>query len=168
MAHNANLPGQRHAFSDPHTSRNSDLRGDHRMFSDDHVVSDLHQIVDLYPFLNPCSAETRAVDGRVRADFNVIINLNYPDLGNLSLPAVFEFKSESVRANDDSSVNDYPRSNFRAFANCDIRVNETRFSDRGLVADIAARTDHTFIADRDIRFDHGVRLNGNAGSDLRA
>ena len=51
-------------------------------------MRDLHEIIDLYTFLNPCSAKPRAIDRGVRADFDVVVDLNDPELLNFLLSAI--------------------------------------------------------------------------------
>src|ERR1043166_9003595 len=132
------------------------------MFSDNDVVSDLHEIVDLDAFLNPGPAKARPIDGRVRTDFHVVVNLDDADLRNLSLPTVFEFKSEAIGADHYASVNNDARANLAALSNCHVRINETRAADRGFMSDVTSRAHDCFVANRYARFDHGVRLNRNA------
>ena len=61
----------------------SGLRRDHRVFSHDNVVGHLHQVVEiLYAVLNPCPTKTGAVDRRVGADFDVVVNLQIRPAGS--------------------------------------------------------------------------------------
>ena len=99
------------------------------MFADDHVVRNLHEIVDLHVFLNPGAPKTRAINCRVRTDFHIIIDLHNPDLGNFALSPVFEFESETIGANDCAAVNDHARTDLGSFADRDVRINETLSSD---------------------------------------
>ena len=71
-------------------------------------MRDLYKIVDLYAFLDPRLAKARAVDGGIRADLNIIIDLNDPELLNLFLSAINHFKTETIRTDHRAAVNDDP------------------------------------------------------------
>ena len=47
---------------------------------DDHVVTDLYQIVDLGPFPNHRIAKVATIDSRVGADFDIILYDNATEL----------------------------------------------------------------------------------------
>ena len=89
------------------TAGNSTLRCDDSILADHDVVRDLHEIVDLCSFLNPGSTKTGPVDGRIRADLDVIVNLDDAKLLNFFLPAIDHFKTETVRADYCTAVNDH-------------------------------------------------------------
>src|SRR5439155_14969937 len=108
MAHNANLASHHDTFAHSRTPLDSGLRHDHGIFSDHDVVRDLYKIVDLYAFLDPRPAKARAVDGGIRSDLNIIIDLNDPELLNLLLPAINHFKTETIRTYHCAAVNDDP------------------------------------------------------------
>jgi hypothetical protein len=71
-------------------------------------VRNLHEIVDLHALLNPRSAKTRAINGRVCADLDIIVDLNDAELLNLLLPAINHFKTETIRTDHRAAVNDDP------------------------------------------------------------
>ena len=100
----ADLSGQRHVIAEPGASGDADLGNQDGMFSDDHVVGDHDQVVNLRPFLNPGAAKAGAVNGGVRADFDIIVDLHNADLGNFDVAPVFEFVTEPVAADDGAAV----------------------------------------------------------------
>src|SRR5262245_6421582 len=108
VADNTDLTRHGDALAHVRATRNSSLRGDDGIFSDHHVVRNLDEIVDLHAFLYPCAAKARAVDGSVRADLDVVVDLNDAELLNFLLPAIDHFEAETVRANHRAAVNDYP------------------------------------------------------------
>ena len=57
------LPGQSHVVPQLGAARDAGLRNEDTMLPNHHVVSDLHQIVDLGAFLDPRAAKARSVDG---------------------------------------------------------------------------------------------------------
>ena len=107
MANNANLPAIRTRSPMRVPAGNSGLRCNNGIFTDYDVVRDLHEIVDLYAFLNPGPAKTGPVDGRVRADLDIVVDLNNAELLNLLLSAIDHFKTKTVRTDDCAAVNDY-------------------------------------------------------------
>src|SRR5207247_636931 len=111
MANDPDLACHRNAFAHPDTSGNSHLGGHYRMFPNDYVVRNLHEVVDLDVFLDPGSDKPRAFDRRVGADFHIVVDLHNPNLWNFSLAAVFEFKSETVCTDDCAAVNNDARAN---------------------------------------------------------
>ncbi len=83
MADNARLTADNNAFSQLRTARNADLGDNDRMLPDDHIMGDLNEVVDLDPPLDPGPAERAAVNRCVCPDFDIIIDLDIADLGNL-------------------------------------------------------------------------------------
>ena len=71
-------------------------------------MCDLYEIIDLHALPDPRPAKPRAVDGRVRADLDIIVDLNDAELLNLLLSVIDHFKTETVRTDDCTAVNDYP------------------------------------------------------------
>jgi hypothetical protein len=107
MADNANLPGHCYAFADTRAAGDAGLRHNHRIFPDHDVVRNLHEIIDLNAFLDPCPAKSRPVHGCVRTDFDVVTDLYDPELLKLLLPAINHFKTESIGSNYRAAVDDY-------------------------------------------------------------
>src|SRR5512137_980883 len=64
---NANLTGQSYMLAKSRAAGNTHLRNDHAVFTDNAVVGDLHQVVDLGPALYHGHLEGCAIDGRIRA-----------------------------------------------------------------------------------------------------
>src|SRR2546425_981720 len=124
MANDADLPGHHHLFSHPRAAGDSGLGRNNRVFSYDYVVRDLHEVVDLHPFLDPGPAESGAINGRVCADLCVVIDLNDSDLRNLFVTTVDEFEAETIRADDCTAMNDHARPDLGPFANGYIWTNQ--------------------------------------------
>ena len=74
--------------------------------ADDDVVSDLHEVVDLGAGADPGPSEAGAIHATVRADLDVVVDLDDPDLLDLFVAAFDEFEAEPVGADDDSAVED--------------------------------------------------------------
>src|SRR5205823_3624485 len=108
MPNDTSLTANQDTLTDPHTAGNSGLRCDDGILADHNVVCDLHEIIDLRALLNPRPSEPGAINGRVGADLDIIVDLNHPQLLNLLLLAIDHFKAKTVRANHYSTVNDNP------------------------------------------------------------
>ena len=68
-------------------ARYTHLRHDHAMSADRDVVSDLHEIIDLGAFADDRVAVGAAINRRVRADFNVVLDDDPADLRNFQVTA---------------------------------------------------------------------------------
>src|SRR6266498_6068845 len=138
------------------------------MFSDDDVMRDLDEIVDLHALLNPSAPEAGAIDSRIRADFDVVIDLDNPELRNFFVPILHKFESETVRSDDRAAVNDHARSNAASLSNSHEWINETRRSDYRLMSDVTSCADGSVIADSRPGLDDYVRLDRHTFSELDA
>src|SRR5438874_11031080 len=141
MPNDTCLTANQDTLNDPDTAGNSGLRCDDRILADHNVVRDLHEIVDLCSLLNPGSAKTGAIDGRVGADLDIIVDLYNSQLLNFLLAAFDHFESKSVGANDRAAVNNHARANAGAFTNRYSRINQTRRSNDRLMTNIGPCTD---------------------------
>src|SRR5207237_8397423 len=97
-----------------------------------------------------------------------IIYLATSNLCQLSLPASFDLRSNSVRPDYCASVNDHPRTDNRSFPTRDIGIIHTTAANFPFMPDIASGADHRLIADCCPRFDDGVRLDRYPPAKLRA
>src|SRR5262252_10072210 len=59
---------------DGHTSADSGLRRDHYALADIAVVPHMDHVVEFSSFANPGTTERPAIDGGIRAQFNIIFN----------------------------------------------------------------------------------------------
>src|SRR2546430_10461826 len=82
MPNDTSLAANQDTLTDPHTAGNSGLRRDDGILADHNVVRDLHEIVDLCSLLNPGSAKTGSIDGRVVADLDIFAELYSSKLSN--------------------------------------------------------------------------------------
>lgn len=159
VTHYTNLTGYCYMFSYSSTSRDPCLRSNDRMPADHNVVRDLNEIVDLDPLLNPSSSEPGAIDGRVRADFDIVIDLDNPELRDFLVPVLDGFEPETVRSDHGAAVDDYTRADSRSLTNRRIRINYARSSNNTFVTDVRPSADNCLIADAYARLNDCVRLN---------
>src|SRR5204863_9829012 len=109
MPNDTGLTANQDTLTDPDTAGNSGLRCDDRILADHNVVRDLHEIVDLCSLLNPGSAKTGAIDGRVGADLDIIVDLYNSQLLNFFRAAIAPVESKSVGPNFGTAVSDPTR-----------------------------------------------------------
>jgi hypothetical protein len=131
-------------------------------------MRDLHQIINLHTFLDPRPAKPRAIDSCVRADLDVIVDLDNPKLLNFLVAAIGHFETKSVSSDHSAAVNDYARANPASLANCHMRINVTRGPDHSLVPDVAACANDRVVADFCSGFDYCEWLNRDALAQLNA
>jgi hypothetical protein len=82
MVGNAYLAGQHRKISHRHAARNADLGDNQTMPPDRAVVSDLDKIVDLGALADDGVASRAAIDRRIGADLDLILDYDAPGLRN--------------------------------------------------------------------------------------
>ena len=97
-----NVVAQCSAASDTH------LSAENAVFSNHHVVADLHEIVDFRTFANDGRSEASPVDGGIRANLHIVVDANEADLRHLSVLSVFQLVTETIRADDRSRMDANP------------------------------------------------------------
>src|SRR5262245_10551551 len=131
----------------------SGLCGDHHPLANIAVVSDMNHVVELCAFSNPGAAQRAAIDRRVRADLNVVFDGNCADLRKLVIAHVAAHISETIGADDDTSVDNHSIADCDAVFNEDIWMdNAVRpdyhvFPDLGASAYLSSGTDARVLAD---------------------
>src|ERR1043165_9215061 len=131
-------------------------------------MRDLYEIVDLHALLDPCPAETRTIDSGVRANLDIVVNLDNPDLLNLLLAAVDHFETKAIGSDNSAAVDDDTRTNLASLADRYVGINVTPGPDYRLVSDIAPRAHNGTITDSCSCVDYCQRLNRNAPTELGA
>src|SRR5262249_29904746 len=128
-------------------------------FSDDDVVRDLNEIVDLGALLDPSSTKARAVNCCVGTDLYIIVDLNNSQLRHFFLLALFDLETETVGSDHRSAMNDDARANAATLSDCNARINHAVRTDGRLSTDVAAGTNHRPVPDLCPRFDYRMRLD---------
>ena len=106
MIGNADLPRQHREITYINAPRYPDLRDNQAMATDRAVVSNLHEIVDLSAFADHRIAGGATVDGRVGADFDVVLNDDAPGLWDLLMTARRRQITEAVLPDADAGMDD--------------------------------------------------------------
>src|SRR6266850_7400608 len=98
-------------LTDLDTAGNSTLRCHDSILADHDVVRDLHEIINFYALLDPRPAKPGAVNCCVRADLDVVVDLDNPELLNFLLAAIGHFETKPVSSDNGAAMNDYARAN---------------------------------------------------------
>ena len=78
------------------------------MTADDHVVADLHQVVDLRPLPDHGVAVGAPIDRHPGPDLDIVLNDDAPDLGHFEMAAAPEREPEPVLPDMGAGMNDHP------------------------------------------------------------
>ena len=74
------------------------------MTTNDHIVGDLHEIINFAALTHHGLAEPRAVERAVGTDLDVVLDDHVAYLGNLLVAALHEFVAESIRSDDNARL----------------------------------------------------------------
>ncbi len=83
------------------------LRGDNAMPSDDYVMGDLNEVVDLGALSDDCILKSPAVDCRVGSDFNTILNYDPAYLAYFIVSSRPHCKAKAILADPGAGVDDH-------------------------------------------------------------
>src|SRR5204862_7617989 len=131
------------------------LRHEQAVLADLHPVADLHEVVDLRPLADDRVAERPAVDGRVRADLDVVLDAHPAELRHLVMPPSLGGEAVAVAADHDAAVEDAAPADGRALVDRDERIDRRAVADRAVRLDGDALVDRHAVADRDAVADRG-------------
>ena len=147
MSGDARLTAEGGEIADGARSRDAGLGDQHRMATDDDVVADLHQIVDLRPLADHGVAVRAAVNRYAGADLDIILNDDAADLRHFEMPPRPKGESEAILSDMRAGMNNHP-------------VADQRGRDRGRGADRAVTTD------AHLRTDDRIGPDDRAGTEL--
>jgi hypothetical protein len=86
--------------------------------------------------LNPRPSESGAINCRVGTDLDIVVDLNDTELLNFFLPSVDHFKTETVRSDNGTTVNDHARANAASLPDCYARINQARSANHSLMPNV--------------------------------
>src|SRR5262245_53655522 len=104
------------------------------MFTDDDVVRNLDEVIDFRAASDDGRTERAAIDGDIRADFDVVINDYISNLRHFLMRALIEDIAEAVRANDTAGMNEHAVSDLRSGVNDDIGEEANLFAEDRIVS----------------------------------
>src|SRR5262245_13704794 len=108
------------------------------MLSNDDVVTDLYQVVDLGSPANNSGAKRASIDGCVRANFDVIMNDDVANLRHLAVDAFVEDIAKTIRTDDRSGVDADALANVRARIKRDVWEQVRLFLQPAVVSNVVA------------------------------
>ena len=161
MTRDADLSRNGHAITDNGASGNTGERTNDAVLTNNAVMADLHKVVDLRASADAGPAKAATVNGRVRANLNIVANLGEANLGNLLMFAVDGLVTKTVCAQDDPAVQSHAVAEDRALAKADARVEQAVRTQSAPVTDVTASADDGAVPDNDLIFNHCVWLDGN-------
>jgi hypothetical protein len=161
VPHDADLAGQGHIIAQPGATGDSRLGYKDTVLPNHYIVGNLHQIIDLGPLLNPSAAKSRPVNGRIGADFHVIIDLDDADLGNLDMLAADRLKTKPITAQNRAAMDDDPVTYQTTRSNGDPGGQVAILAEASFVANIAMGSDNAIGPDMHSIFNDHKGLNGN-------
>src|SRR6516165_5009969 len=118
------------------------------MATDDDVVGDLHEVVDLGSFADDCIRQGSSVDRGIGSDLNIIANDYAADLRHFDVSIAAQGKSEPVLSNACAGVENHA-------------VSDNRMHDGRAGAHVAITTEH------DPESNHGACCNGRSVANCR-
>ena len=173
MTSEPRLAGENAAILDPNRARDSHLRHQQTEPSDPHVVSDMHEVVDLRSSTDDGVVDASAIDRRVRADLDIGFQDASTNVWNLRVGAVAKHVSESVGAEACAGVHAHARPELRT------RIERHGWIEMAIVADRDSCTDHRVrvdvsasandhpVAENDGRSDRDVVTEHDSATDQR-
>ena len=102
----AGLPRDDDPIAQARRTGDANLRHDQAEFPDRAVVSDLHEVVDLGAGADDRVVDAAAIDRRVGADLDVVVDDAPADVRNLLVSALREDVAEAIAADPGARVRD--------------------------------------------------------------
>src|SRR5580704_11113537 len=132
-------------------------------------MSHMHQIVDFRSPANARDFEGSAVDSRIRADLDVVFNLQPSYLGKLLVTAggAVAHVAETVASQHRTRVNDHAITQFHSRIDGHVRIQGTISPDADLCTDHAASADPRAVGDLGAFSNHHTLGDGYGVSHLR-
>ncbi len=158
-------------------SGDADLAAQQVVWADLVIVADHNQVIDLGPFADPRGLEGCTVDRAIRADFDVVVDLEPASMWNLDMAAFDMAIAETIAAENTSGVhldpiaenhisikhrvgmNDTVAAKLATISDDSARVQRGSITDRRAVADIREWIDRHVLADPTGRGDARLRVD---------
>src|SRR4051812_17512150 len=114
MSRDTGLRRDYHIVAESCAARETHLAHDQTVRAHHDVVRDVHEVINFRPAPDDSRSDGGTINGRVRADLNVILNNDISDLQNFPMPAFVENISIAIRTNDRARMDADPVANARA------------------------------------------------------
>jgi hypothetical protein len=178
MIDDSNTSTEHDVLTDSSASGYTCLSGDNRIFTDNHVVRDLDQVIDFDTPTNEGSSEGSAVYCGVGTYLHVVLQFNDSHLWNFNAPLAFPRVSKPIAPDDHSGVQHHSVSEPTPVAHSDVRVQHTILSNLNSLSYKYTRVENTprpntrSAADKDMgknrhpHFQNGCRVNICLGTNV--
>jgi len=163
----AGLPTDDGVVADSDAAGETGLRGDHDVTADGAVVRDVNQVIELDSIGYGSDTQGRAIDAAVRADFDIVADVDGADLREFFVMVSSERKAEAVRADDRSGVDDDTSADAHAVIERDARMQSGLSADGYAASDATSGADLTAFGDDCFVSDDYVGADETAGGNLR-
>src|SRR6185369_8328564 len=146
---NSQVPGHTHlsreyrVVFDRRAPGDADLRGKEHAASDDNAVRNLNEVVDLGTGANPRRSHRRAIDGRIRPDFDVVFDDDVAVLRDLEMRAIrLPDKPETVGTDDGTVLHDHAMAKLDALTDGNVRAHDAVVANDGVRTNNGVRVHH--------------------------
>src|SRR5580765_1898997 len=129
------------------------------MFTNDNVVRDLHQVINLGASPDDRRSERATVNGHIRANLHILADDYVTDLGYLKMHSVFLDVPKTVRPDNSPGVNAHPATHVGARINCHIRKEINVLGKLATGSDIVTGLEHRARADTCLLAHYTTRAN---------
>ena len=126
----SHLPPEHRVFADLGAAADTILGDDNAVFSNDDVVGDLHEVVDLGAFADEGVAECAAINSAVGADLDVVLDHDAADLRNFAVMILIKNITVAIGADDGAGVNADTVADPALRVNCDVGKQAHRLAKR--------------------------------------
>ena len=141
----------------------ADLGNHHTVAAENHIVTDLNLVVYFGALTDPRFPEAGTVNGGVRSDFDIIVNLHDTNLVDFPVASVDKFVAKPIGSQHHPGMEADPVAEHGVVIKSDPRMQEAVAANFGAFPDKTARSDFGAFADFDARFDDGARFDTDLG-----
>ncbi len=166
MPEDSHLTPEHRVFADLGAAADTILGDDNAVFTNDDVVGDLHEVVDLGAFADEGVAECAAINSAVGPDLDVVLDHDAADLRDFAVMILIKNITVAIGADDGAGVNADTVADPALRVNCDVGKQAHRLAKHRLVADGAVGLEHRLLADGGTFADDAVRADVRRAGDL--
>src|SRR3989338_5988591 len=105
MPGDTRLSGESYFFLYMGAPGNPDLRHNNTILSDNHIMRNLHEVIDFCSSSNKRFIKTRPVNCDIGSDFDIILNHDRSNLRDLFMYTIDIDKTKPIGSNNGASIN---------------------------------------------------------------
>ena len=138
MVRNSRLRGDHDVITELGAAGETDLSHDQTMTANRDIVGDMDEVIDFCTLTNDGGAEGAAIDGRVRANLDVVVDDDVTDLKDFPMAALIEHVTKAVGANNGTGVDGDAMTDLRLAVKNDVREEADIIANPAVGTDIVA------------------------------